>query len=249
MTSNRFLVKLMNLRPPYAWLDEEEHHHLARVLRVRPREKVWLMDEPGNTFRAEVIEVGRDQTRLLLIGREEPWEAKIRLLLAQALIKSKNMDLVIQKATELGVQAVVPVQASRSVLKLEGREKARQERWQKIAREASKQSRRKDIPVIHTPQSFSTFLNHREEARKLILCEDGGMLLRDILVDTPAASSLRAAPPDVVLLVGPEGGWSGDEKRRALETGFEAVSLGARVLRSETASLAALAAIQVFWGE
>jgi 16S rRNA (uracil1498-N3)-methyltransferase len=249
LTSNRFLIKLTNLRPPYAWLDEEEHHHLSRVLRARPGEKVWLMDESGNIFRAEVIEVGREQTRLLLLGQEEPSESKIRLILAQALIKSKNMDLVIQKATELGVQAVVPVEASRSVLKLKGREEARLERWQKIAREAAKQSRRKDIPVIQAPQSFSTFLESREEPKKIILCEDGGMFLRDILANAPAARPPSSSQPGVVLLVGPEGGWSGDEKQRALGRGFEEVSLGTRILRSETASLAALAAIQIFWGE
>jgi 16S rRNA (uracil1498-N3)-methyltransferase len=157
------------------------------------------------------------------------------------------MDLIIQKATELGVQAVVPVKASRSVLKLEGGEGPRLERWRKIAREAAKQSRRTDIPLIHAPCPFSVFLESRDEPKKLILCEDGGKFLRDILVDAPEDS---ASPerPGVVLLVGPEGGWSKGEEQQAIEKGFEAVSLGTRILRAETAALAALAAIQIFWG-
>jgi 16S rRNA (uracil1498-N3)-methyltransferase len=151
LTSSHFFVKQKNLHPPYAQLVGEEHHHLSRILRVRPGEKVWLVDERGSSFRAEVVEVGRQQTRLLILEKEEPSEVKIRLILAQALIRSKNMELVIQKATELGVRAVVPVEASRSVLRLEGREGARLERWQKIAREAAKQSRWMDVPLIHGP--------------------------------------------------------------------------------------------------
>jgi 16S rRNA (uracil1498-N3)-methyltransferase len=248
LTSNHFLVKQKNLRPPYASLDGEEHHHLCRVLRTRPGEKVWLVDERGTSFRAEVLEVGRDQTRLFVLEKEEASAAKVRVVLAQALIKSKNMDLVIQKATELGVQAVAPVKASRSVLRLEGRVETRLERWRKIAREAAKQSRRPDVPVIFPPSPFSVFLESRDEPRRLILCEDGGRPLRDILVDE-AGDSASSERPGVVLLVGPEGGWSKGEQQQAVEKGFEAVSLGTNILRAETAALAALAAIQIFWGE
>jgi 16S rRNA (uracil1498-N3)-methyltransferase len=248
LTSSHFFVKQQNVHPPYAQLEGEEHHHLSRVLRVRPGEKVWLVDEQGSSFRAEVVEVEQRRTRLLLLDKEEPSASKIRLILAQALIRSKKMDLVIQKATELGVWAVVPVEASRSVLRLEGREGARLERWQKIAREAAKQSRRTDIPLIHGPQCYSEFLESREESAKFILGEAGGTLLRDILVDA-SLDSAGQGTPGVVLLVGPEGGWSREEERRAMEKGFTAVSLGKRILRSETAALAALAAIQIFWGE
>jgi 16S rRNA (uracil1498-N3)-methyltransferase len=248
LTSNHFFVKQKDLHPPYARLGGEEHHHLSRVLRVRPGEKVWLVDEQGSSFRAEVVEVERWQTRLLLLEKEEPSPAKIRLILAQALIKPKNMDLVIQKATELGVREVVPVEASRSVLRLEGREGAKVERWQRIAREAAKQSRRTDIPLIHTPRAFPVFLESRDESEKLILSEDGGTFLRDILLDGPG-SSATPGRSGVVLLVGPEGGWSKEEEQLAMEKGFAAVSLGKRILRSETAALAALATIQIFWGE
>ncbi len=249
MTANRFLVKQTHLRPPYARLEGEEHHHLSRVLRARPGDGVWLIDEAGNSFRAEVIEVGRRQTRLLVLDQEEPSAPKIRFILAQALLKSKKMDLVIQKATELGVQTVIPVVTSRSVPKLEGRENAKVERWRKIAREAAKQSRRTDIPLILAPQPFSDFLEPRDEPKKLLLCEDGGKFLRDILAAAPGQDSASSKTPDIVLLVGPEGGWSEEEKQRAIGKGFEAIRLGRRVLRSETASLAALAAIQIFWGE
>ncbi|MGB7294942.1 MAG: 16S rRNA (uracil(1498)-N(3))-methyltransferase [Candidatus Aminicenantales bacterium] len=247
MTSNRFLVKQENLHLPYARLDGEEHHHLSRVLRVRAGEQVWLMDEKGSSFRAKITEVGRHETRLLVLEREERAAAKIRLVLGQALIKSRNMDLIIQKATELGVQAVVPVEASRSVPGLKERSEGKIERWRKIARESAKQSRRTDLPSIHPPQSLSVFLESREESNKYILCEDGGVLFRQILAEAAAGPAFPGMP-EVVLLVGPEGGWSREEEQRAREHGFIAISLGARILRSETAALAALAAIQVFWG-
>lgn len=248
MTSSHFFVKQKNMHPPYARLDGEEHHHLSRVLRAHAGEKVWLVDEQGSSFQAEVIEVEPQQTRLVLLEKETPAESKIQILLAQALIRSKNMDLVVQKATELGVWAVVPIEASRSVLKLEGREGARRERWQKIAREAAKQSRRTDIPLILGPQSFSGFLETRDESEMLILSEAGGQHLRDLLVKASPNPSIRGIPR-VVLLVGPEGGWDKEEVRLAEEKGFTAVSLGRRILRSETAALAALAMVQIFWGE
>jgi len=248
LTSNHFLIKQKNLHPPQALLDEEEHHHLSRVLRMGPGEKVCLVDEQGNSYRAEVEEVGRRQTRLSILEKRDASAGKLRLVLAQALIKSKSMDLVIQKATELGVEVIIPVEAARSVVRLKEKEAGKLERWRKIAREAAKQSRRSDIPVIQLPQPYSSFLKARDEARRLILCEDGRVFLRDILAVGPAQPG-HLEVPAVVVLVGPEGGWTKKEEEQAVEKGFEAVSLGSRILRSETAALAILAAISVFWGD
>lgn len=247
MTSNHFLVKQKNLNPPHALLEGEEHHHLSRVLRKGPGERVWLVDEQGNSYRAEVAEVGRRQTRLSVLEKKEASASRLRLVLAQALIKSKNMELVIQKATELGVDVIIPIVAARSVVKLNKNEAGKLERWRKIAREAAKQSRRSGIPFIHPPQRYSSFLEARDEPRRLILCEDGGVILRDILALGPTQPG-KPMIPAVVVLVGPEGGWTEEEEKQAVESGFEAVSLGSRILRSETAALAILAAISIFWG-
>jgi 16S rRNA (uracil1498-N3)-methyltransferase len=248
LTSSHFLVKQKNLRLPHALLDGEEHHHLSRVLRVGPGERVWLVDERGCSYRAEVEEVRRRQTRLLVHERKEALTGQLRVVLAQALIKSKNMELVIQKATELGVGAIIPVEASRSVVRLKESEAARLARWRRIAQEAAKQSRRQDIPRVESPQPYSTFVEARSEPRRLILCEDGGRRLRDCLAQASARPG-HPESPAVVVLVGPEGGWTGKEKEQAFEKGFEAVSLGGRILRSETAALAVLAAISIFWGD
>lgn len=246
MTSNHFLVKQRNLRPPHALVDEDEHHHLSNVLRVIPGREVWLVDEQGSTYRAEVEEVRRHQTRLLILEKREARADKLRLVLAQALIKPKNMDLVIQKATELGVGEIIPVEAARSVVRLSEREAGKLERWRKIAAEASKQSRRSILPVIQEPRAFLRFLQARDEHRKLILCEAGGVNLREILDSGPARQGVPEGAT-VVVLVGPEGGFTPEEQVLAIGRGFEAVSLGSRLLRSETAALAALAAISIFW--
>ena len=247
MTSNHFLVKAKNLQPPYALLEDEEHHHLSRVLRRGPGERVWLLDEQGNSYQAEVTEVGQRLTRLILLDKKKTPRARLRLVLAQALLKSKNMELVIQKATELGAEVVIPIQAARSIVRLGEKETAKLERWRKIIREAAKQSRRSNIPTLQPPQPLPHFLGARDEPKKLILCEKGGVLLREMLAAGPGLPQ-GGKPSAVAILVGPEGGWTGEEEEQAVGSGFEAVSLGDRILRSETAALAVLAAISVFWG-
>jgi 16S rRNA (uracil1498-N3)-methyltransferase len=247
LTSNHFLVKAKNLNPPAALLDGGEHHHLSRVLRMGPGDRVWLMDENGNTYRAEVKEVGPEKTRLALLGKETAPAGGPRLVLAQALLKSKSMGMVIQKATELGVGVIVPIEAARSVVRLGGKENLRLERWRKIAREAAKQSRRSHVPSLEPPQPLPFFLEDRDEPRRLILCEGGGVSLRDILSGGFGPAGEKR-PPAVAVLVGPEGGWTREEVEQAVEKGFKAVSLGRRILRSETAALAVSAAISIFWG-
>lgn len=248
MTSNHFLVKPKNLNPPHALVDREEHHHLSRVLRKAPGERVWLVDEEGSFYWAEVEEVGRRETRLLILKKKEAMPGKLRLVLAQALIKPKGMELVIQKATELGVGVIIPVEAVRSVIRLGGKESGKLERWRRIAGEAAKQCRRPDIPFIETPQPYMSFLRARDEQRRLILCEDGGIILREILAAGPGRPGVPEVS-SVVVLVGPEGGWTREEQEQAFENGFEPICLGSRILRSETAALAVLAALSFFWGD
>jgi 16S rRNA (uracil1498-N3)-methyltransferase len=249
LTSTHFIVKSCNLHYSSAVLDGDEHYHLSRVLRAKPGKKIRLIDERGTSYLAEVEEVGRNRTRLRLVERIEGGDGeKVRLILAQSVLKAKKMDLLVQKATELGVRQIIPVAAERSVVKLRERESLKVERWRKIAREAAKQSRGSTIPEVLPHISVRDLLCGRNEQRKLILSEGKGKLLRDIVAGPPASFSKGEAPA-VLLLVGPEGGWTEAELKAALENGFEAVSLGSRILRSETAALAALAVLSQFWNE
>jgi 16S rRNA (uracil1498-N3)-methyltransferase len=249
LTSTHFIVRPGNLHYPCAVLDGDEHDHLSRVLRARPGKKIWLVDELGTSYLAEVEEVARNRTRLRLIEKKESGDrGRVRLILAQSVLKAKKMDLLVQKATELGMRQLIPVAAERSVVKFTEREALKLERWRKIAREAAKQSRSSHIPEILPHASVREFLSGRNEQRKLILCEGRGRLLRDI-VTCPPASLSKGEIPAVLLLVGPEGGWTAEELKAVLENGFEAVSLGQLTLRSETAALTALALLSQFWNE
>jgi len=246
LTSTHFLVKQKSISFPSAVLEGEEHHHLGRVLRIKAGKRVWLIDEEGERYLAEVREVGENQTKLDILEKAEKPEAKIHLTLAQALLKSKKMDFLIRKATELGMTEFIPVVASRSVARVQEREAKKVERWQKIAASASKQSRRAFVPGVQPPQTYRSFIRDRHELKRLILCEALGRYLREILAEGPE-SPAEGGIPSVVIAVGPEGGWTEEEVNLALENGFEPVSLGKQVLRSETASLAALAMVSHFW--
>ena len=246
MTSTHFLIKQSSIHFPSAILEGKEHHHLSKVLRIKPGKRVWLVDEQGETYLAEVRQVERQQTHLHIVEKSEKAETKIHLILAQALIKSKRMDLLVQKATELGMDSFIPVEASRSVVKIQEKEGSKVARWQKIAAEAAKQSRRPAVPAIHSPQPFRSFIENRAESERLFLSEAKGRYLRELFAGGPKNPS-QDGIPSVIIAVGPEGGWTEDEENLALERGFEAVSLGKQVLRSETAALAALALISHFW--
>ncbi len=246
MTSTHFFVKQKSISFPSAVLEGEEHYHLGRVLRIKPGKRVWLVDEQGERYLAEVREVGKNQTKLAILEHAEKPETKIHLTLAQALIKAKKMDFLVEKATELGMTNFIPVAASRSVVKIQEKEAKKIERWQKIAASAVKQSRRALVPIIQPVQPYRSFIRSRQEKRKLILCEALGRYLREILADG-LESPANAGIPSVIIAVGPEGGWTEEEVGIALENGFEPVSLGKEVLRSETAALAALAMVSHFW--
>jgi 16S rRNA (uracil1498-N3)-methyltransferase len=248
LTSTHFFIDQKNLIFPHAWLEGPEHHHLSRVLRAKKGKKVWLVDERGNRYLAEVEAVEQDRTRLLLIEKRDHEPAAIRISLAQASLKSKKMDSLIQKATELGITAFIPVETERSIVKIKEREAGKIERWRKIAHEAAKQSRRSLLPDIHPPRPFSAVLSESKDSRRFILTEDRGTYLREVLTN-PLGNRGFGPAPSVLLLVGPEGGWAAAEVKAAHDHGFESVSLGQRVLRAETAALAALALISHFWGD
>jgi 16S rRNA (uracil1498-N3)-methyltransferase len=246
LTATRFLVERRNIRFPFARLEGGEHHHLSKVLRARPGQQVWLVDDAANSYEAEILEVGEAQTLLKILAWTSAEAISVRITLGQALLKSKKMDWLIQKGTELGVDVIIPLATARAIVKVAGGEGRRVERWRKIAREAAKQSRRTSLPEVAEPLAFRAFLDGCQGTKKLILTEDGGTPLREILRLGPGEAA-GAATPAVLLAVGPEGGWTKEEEAGSRAAGFEPVSLGKQPLRSETAALAALAMISHFW--
>jgi 16S rRNA (uracil1498-N3)-methyltransferase len=215
-------------------LTEEQARHLA-VLRLEQDDELELFDGKGSRFIARIA-----GPRELRVIRELPPDAQPRLdvILVQALAKADKIELVIQKATELGVSRVIPLAAERAVVKLDsGRGASKRERWQKIAQEASRQSGRADVPRIDEPMSWDELyemLQSDPERHALLLTPEEPLRLSE------AARSSKS----LLIAIGPEGGFSPAEIERAVAQGFVAVGLGPLVLRTETAGLAALAVVQ-----
>lgn len=194
---------------------------------------------------AHVEAVEKDRTRLNVVGEERKSIPKVRIILAQALLKTKKMDLVVQKATELGAYAIVPLLTERTVAKIENKQDKKMERWKRIVLEAAKQSGSISVPEIHPPTELKRFITEREESKQIFLSERGGKSLRDILM-LPLKEKLKI-PDSVNLLVGPEGGWTEKEEQDIMNNSYEAASLGTFTLRSETAAIVSLAMVSHFW--
>jgi 16S rRNA (uracil1498-N3)-methyltransferase len=247
VTANQFFVPIIAEGAERISLDGDEHRHLARAARVRAGEEVWLFDGRGRRCRARVEKVTGDRTDVLVLETEEPESPGTRIALAACLVESKKLETILEKAVELGCADFVPVVSARS-LKASGERTGRKlVRWRRIAREAAKQCKSRLLTAVHPPRPLKDVLRDPGAERRLFLSEHGGRPLKDILV---ASTSEPDRPPArVLLLVGPKGGWTAGEEREIREAGFEAVSLGRRILRAETAALAGTAMIAHFWNE
>jgi 16S rRNA (uracil1498-N3)-methyltransferase len=245
LTLNQFYVSRIDDSASRIILDGAEHHHLAKSARVRKGETVWLFDEKGHRVLARVESVDKDRTALEVLERAAPEEAGMKLVLAQALVPAGKMDFILEKASEFGISDFIPVETARSLKTPEERYGRKAERWARIARETTKQSKGTAVPVVHPPLRLKQFLNARGQGLRIFLSEHGGRPLRDLLLDHERSG--RPSPPAVMVFIGPVGGWTEGEERDFRESGCEAVSLGRRILKSETAAVAAVAMISHFW--
>jgi len=248
LTSNRFYVDEADVQLPLAVLKGKEHHHLARVARTHPGDMVWLVDVAGMSYRARVEKIKSDQTELVILEKKPAVSQKINIILAQAVLKLNGMELVLQKSTELGAAVIVPILAARTVVKIKENLGGKLERWSRIMRAAAKQCGRPLPPELWEPIPLSSWLEHPREARKLLLHEDGDTFLKDVIQSASAGTQSRVSVSDsVIILVGPEGGWTKSEQISILERGYEAVVLSNNTLRAETAAITSLAIISHFW--
>jgi 16S rRNA (uracil1498-N3)-methyltransferase len=218
-------------------------HHASRVLRLRVNDAVQIFDGIGNALDATINQISGKR---VILGNLQTCMAQpvsgLHIVLAQAMCSSDKMDWIVQKATELGVAEILPVQAQRSVAKLSGvRAEKRADHWRSVAISACEQCGRNDLPLIHAPQELEAWLlsKHNTPGSKFILLPGG-------------ATQLQAQPKpqtSATLLIGPEGGFTADEANVALQMGFAPVLLGPRVLRTETAAIAGISALQTLWGD
>ncbi len=214
--------------------------HLARVLRLGPGDPVILFNGDGRDYAGRLLAADRRETRALVesAGVPEP-EPPLHLHLAIGISRGERMDFVIQKAVELGVASIRPLFTERSVVRLDAeRGQRRHAHWRGVLVAACEQSGRRRLPALHSAVPITGWLPGIEGA--------------GLLLDPQAERSLRDLPvptADITLLVGPEGGLSAAERQQAARSGFTGVRLGPRLLRTETAPLAALAAMQTLWGD
>ena len=224
-------------------LDPGAAKHLSTVLRLKPGAPLVLFDGSGFEFQATLDQVDKKQVWVTLAAMHGPAvESPLQVTLAQGVSRGERMDYTVQKAVELGIVAIVPVLTERSVVKLDkdGGAKKR-DHWRGVAIGACEQSGRVRVPEVQPPLPLANFLADLPQAGlKLLLDPLGGSTVNDLP---------RPADGKVLLLVGPEGGLSENERNLATRVGFTGLKLGPRILRTETAALVALSLLQSQWGD
>ena len=227
-----------------ALLSAEDARHAIRVLRMQPGDKAELF-AGGRRYAAEIAAMGGESVACRVLAELPSTEARLRITLYQGLPKADKMELIIQKAVELGTERIVPVAMSRCVVQLNARDGAKkQERWQKIAREACKQSGRCMLPQVDAPISLRQLTERlKEHDGAIVPWEDAqGYSLTAFRREHPEITSLA-------VVIGPEGGMSPEEVAAMQQAGCRSVTLGPRILRTETAGLCALSALMCLYGE
>ena len=212
-----------------------------QVLRIAAGETITLFDGVGGEFTAVIVDITK-RGAIVMLGGFDPIEreAPINITLAQSLATSDKMDLIVQKAVELGVTAVMPIVTARSTLKLDGeRAEKRTRHWQAVAVAACEQCGRNRVPLVHALQSLDHWLDAGGNANVAMLHPG---------VEKSLLASVDASAP-ITLLIGPEGGFAPDEVSRAMTRGVVPASFGPRTLRTETAGLAAIAALAACFGD
>jgi 16S rRNA (uracil1498-N3)-methyltransferase len=224
-------------------LPEAAAAHLVRVLRLREGDACVLFNGDGHDYGARLAETGkRGAVAEVLEARRLDNESSLRVMLVQGIARGEKMDLVLQKATELGVARIVPVDAERTEVRLDGeRLRKRMEHWRGVVASACEQSGRARVPAVDAPVAIDRIAGHVGDATvRLCLDPEGDCTLSGLGI---------AADATVALAIGPEGGWSPRDRELLRAAGFRGLRLGPRILRTETAGLAAIAALQAAYGD
>jgi 16S rRNA (uracil1498-N3)-methyltransferase len=221
-------------------LDDDSGHYLRTVLRLKKADELILFNGDGGEYLARVEEVGRKAVAVAIGARQErSVESPLQVNLGLGIARGDRMDWSVQKAVELGVNRITPLMTERCVVQFKGEKKPqRLLHWQKIVQHAAEQSGRTVVPALTEIAPLASWVGQQQGLR--------------VFLDPYAQTSLAQLQPEamqVTLLTGPEGGFSAQEREIAQAAGFIPVRLGSRILRTETASLTALAAVQMLWGD
>lgn len=222
-------------------LPEDVAGHLGRVLRLQPGDACVLFNGDGHDYDARLLAVGKREARAEILGaRPVANESPLRITLLQGIARGEKMDWILQKATELGVARIVPVDSERSEVKLDAaRAEKRLAHWREVVVSACEQSGRAVVPEVLAPRPLAQGTALR----------DGRGLVLDPLAEASLSSLRGVTLGACTLAIGPEGGWSPRDHEQLLAAGYEGLRLGPRVLRTETAGIAAISALQALAGD
>jgi 16S rRNA (uracil1498-N3)-methyltransferase len=244
--SPRFFVSPDQIKESRIVITGPDVNHIARVLRLGRGSALTILDGRGKAYAAVIQELGRDEVSCD-INKELPLTpaCPVKVTLVQGIPKGDKMDLIIQKGTELGVSRVIPLICSRCVVRPAGdRLPRKQERWQRIALEAAKQCRRPDVPEVAEPAELDGVLGSLPANCTALIPweEEHEVTLKDLLYEIKAVE-------EIYIFIGPEGGFTAEEVAEARAAGVRPVTLGPRILRTETAGIAVITMVLCRWGD
>jgi 16S rRNA (uracil1498-N3)-methyltransferase len=244
---HRFFTIPENITDQKVILRGSDVAHIRKVLRLMKGDRIQVLDGSGNCYTVILTLVGREQIESSIISKEDAinCESPLRICLGQGLVKGTGFDGIVRKSVELGIDKIIPVNANRCVSNLSQEDIIKKnDRWRKIATEASKQCGRSKVPDIE-PKPVSVkefcFLNQKSDMKIIFWEEEQSIQIKGLSYENRFK---RAA-----ILIGPEGGFTSKEVESSKEYGFQSVSLGPRLLRVDTASLAAISILQNHWGD
>ncbi len=250
MVRRRFYAPPVSFQEGIVSLSSEESRHLRDVLRLKNEDEAFVFDGRGNEYSCKVQNAGHGNRPAILEVNEKVAppcpESLLCLTLGLSLLKGEKFDLVVQKATELGVTRIIPVMTTRSEVRLtdnSGSNK-RVERWRRLALEACKQAGRSVVPEIESPIEFKKFVERASgETTRLMFAEACGRTLSEV------SSEINPNDRSLTALIGPEGGWDDDEIDVAKKAGWKIVTMGGRIVRAETAAIVVIALLQHAFGD
>jgi 16S rRNA (uracil1498-N3)-methyltransferase len=221
-------------------LSDREHHYLSRVLRMRKGEEVKLLDGAGLVAKGRIVSMSASESVIEVSGREQSGEEIPRLELFQAMLPPAKMDRVVQDCSEAGVAALTPFSCERS-RRIDDNVGERMQRWRRVAIEAWRLSGRPYMPEVREPLPWESFLNRLDDSEGVLFADEAGGR-------KPGEALKAKSPQRVVLIIGPEGGFSNKERDRLEMAGARPVTLGKGIFRAETAGLVLIVAVRCHYG-
>jgi len=247
MSGRRFMIRARMIRDGYASFDGELFNHIVRVLRLGTGDEILLVDEHGTEHRALIDQINREWVAAKIVSTEaapEKDHKTPRITVCQALPKGDKIDLILQKGTELGVHDFRIFAAARSVAKVRiEKQNAKLERWNKIVTEAARQCCRRTVPAVNWHGDVNDLCSNLEHDLQILLWEAEQQRGLKQLINN------SRTPETVAVAIGPEGGFEASEAELLIAKGFHPVTLGRRIVRTETAALATVSILQYIWDD